>query len=515
MDDVGVQPQWQILADGAPRTSTGDGLSRRRLLLRVLAAAIVVVVAVTGASLLLARQIAEREAVAAAAQVSDLLAESVVQGALEDDLLSLDPAAATAARQRLDGVVRDRVLKAAGLVRVKVWDAQGRIVYSDETRLIGRTFPLEEEELQALSRPRLEAEVTDLDRPENELERGRGKLLEVYRPVWTPTGQPLLFETYTPYAQVTTRTGQLWRSFAGLLVSSLLLLVVLLVPVLWALLERLRRNRVERETLLQDAVDASARERQRIAATLHDGVVQELVATSYVVAAAAQRAQRAQSAQHGGSTGSDETAGTSEPNGTSAQLQEAAGAVRSSIAGLRSLLLDIYPPSLHDAGLATAVGDLAGSGRSQGMVVDLQLPDPHQSSGLDLAGERLVFQVAQETLRNAVSHSRAHHLSVHLRYEQDHVRLDVADDGVGFEPAAAQHAAEDGHFGLRLLPDLARQGGARLRLATAPRAGTRWRLEVPHLQTAPGNRSRSRRSSAPGSSSRGSVARGSSERFSS
>lgn len=459
--DVDVQPQWRVLADGTRRAAAGDGLSRRRLLVRVLTAAVVVVLVVAGASLLLARQIAEREAVSAAAQVSDLLAESVVQGALEDDLLSPDPAAAAAARQRLDTAVRDRVLSAAGLVRVKVWDARGRIVYSDEPRLIGRTFPLEEEEREALQRPRLEAEVTDLDRPENELERGRGKLLEVYRPVWTPSAQPLLFETYTRYAQVTTRTGQLWRSFAGLLLSSLLLLVVLLVPVLWALLDRLRRSQVQREALLQDAVDASSRERQRIAATLHDGVVQELVATSYAVAAAAQQAER---------SGTTPLAG---------QLQEAAATVRTSIAGLRSLLVDIYPPSLRSAGLATAVADLAGSVRSHGTALDLRLPDPRGSSGLDPAGERLVFRVAQEVLRNAVAHSGARHLSVHLRYEHDRVRLDVADDGSGFDPVTARHAAEQGHFGLRLLPDLASEGGAHLRLATAPGAGTRWILEVP------------------------------------
>ena len=45
--------------------------------------------------------------------------------------------------------------------------------------------------------------------------------------------------------------------------------------------------------LLQRAVDASTEERRRIAATLHDGVVQELAATSFAVAGAAERAARA------------------------------------------------------------------------------------------------------------------------------------------------------------------------------------------------------------------------------
>lgn len=41
--------------------------------------------------------------------------------------------------------------------------------------------------------------------------QGQGKLLEVYRPVWTPDDDPLLFETYAPYDDVTTSAGQLWR----------------------------------------------------------------------------------------------------------------------------------------------------------------------------------------------------------------------------------------------------------------------------------------------------------------
>ena len=51
--------------------------------------------------------------------------------------------------------------------------------------------------------PTTHAEVSDLTRPENRYETGGGKLLEVYRPVWTPSGQPLLFETYMPYDSVT------------------------------------------------------------------------------------------------------------------------------------------------------------------------------------------------------------------------------------------------------------------------------------------------------------------------
>ena len=45
--------------------------------------------------------------------------------------------------------------------------------------------------------------------------------------MWTPSGQPLLFETYFHYDDAVARSGQLWRGFAGVTLSSILLLVAL------------------------------------------------------------------------------------------------------------------------------------------------------------------------------------------------------------------------------------------------------------------------------------------------
>jgi two-component system NarL family sensor kinase len=448
---------WTTLATGDPDQPSKRELSAARVMLQVGLVAALVIALVAGGSVILARRTAEREAVNGATQATDLLADAVVQPALEDALLSASPAAATA---RLDRVVRNQVL-GQSVVRVKLWSPQGRIVYSDEPRLIGKTFALGAEERGALITPTTQAEVTQLQRPENQYERGRGKLLEVYRPVWTPSGQPLLFETYTRYQAVAARTTQLWRGFAGIMVSSLLLLVILLLPVLWALLDRLRRGQRQRESLLQHAVDASTEERQRIAGTLHDGVVQELAATSFAVTAAADQADALGQPQ------------------LAERIRVAAGTVRTSIGGLRSLLVDIYPPSLRAAGLVAALADLAAAARSRDVDVRLDLPDTATALGLDARGERLIFRVAQECLRNVARHAAASSVDVRLRTEGTAVVLEVADDGTGFDLDAARDAAREGHLGLRLLPDLATQSRAVLRVATAPGAGTRWRLEVP------------------------------------
>ena len=431
-------------------------LGARRVIIRLVAGIVIVLVAVTIGGSLAARRLAEREAVSDSASTADVLAETLVQPALTDALLAGDEAA----QRTFDELVRDRVLS-DDVVRVKIWSPQGEVLYADQAELIGRTFPLGAVEREVLREPRTVAEISDLDRAENALDRDAGdKLVEVYRPVWTASGQEALFEIYAPYDQVSQRTGQLWRGFAGVTMSSLLLFVVLVAPLLWHLLSRARRDQRQRERLLERAVDASNTERRRIAATLHDGPVQDLAAASFVVA---------------GATAQAESMGRT---ALAEDLRGVAGSVRMSIRALRTLLVDIYPPSLTQAGLAVALTDLAQTVRAPGLQVEVE---PVSDIELDLLPdqERLVYRVAQETLRNAAKHATPCTVRVSLERQGDDVVLDVVDDGRGFDAENALTDPPQGHFGLQLLAELAATDGGTLQVASAPGHGTRWRLQVP------------------------------------
>jgi len=420
---------------------------------QVIAAALVVVSAVALAGVVGSRRLAEAEAVNDAAKTANVLAEAVAQPALSEALLTSDAAAVAA----MDQVVRQHVLSKT-IVRVKIWDPTGRILYSDAIPLIGERFPLGEEERGVLTHPQTRADVSDLTAPENRLERGYGKMLEVYRPIWTPSGKPVLFEIYAPYDDVTKRTGTLWAGFAGVTLTSLLLLVVLLMPVMWRLLHRLKQSQAQREALLQRAIEASTEERRRIAGALHDGVVQDLAGASFAVAGGAERAS---------SLGQPDLA---------EELRDAAGTVRASIGGLRSLLLDIYPPSLASAGLEAALTDLVYTLRSRGTAVILELAP---ETGLDAAGERLVFRVARECLNNIVQHAGATSVQVRLERAERHVVMEIIDNGVGFDAARLLANPKEGHFGLRVLGDTVADAGGELLLSSAPGVGTSWQLRIP------------------------------------
>ena len=187
-------------------------------------------------------------------------------------------------------------------------------------------------------------------------------------------------------------------------------------------------------------------------------MVQDLAATSFTVAGAAERAI---------SLGQPDLAD---------ELRTAAGTVRTSIGGLRSLLVDIYPPSLATAGLEAALTDLVTTLRSRGISVVLELAP---QIGLDTAGERLVFRVAQECFNNIARHAAATNVQVRLERREEYAVMEINDNGVGFDaPDLLAHPAE-GHFGLRVLGDVVADAGGELLLASAPGAGTRWQLRIP------------------------------------
>jgi signal transduction histidine kinase len=455
-----------VLADGSePGDAPVRSLTRRRVIARFLAvnAATFVVLAALGVALSFAA--ARREAILDAARATNILAESVLQVSdVPSGLTADDPAQRALARTAIDKIIRQRVLS-DDVVRVKIWAADGTIVYSDEANLIERRFVLDDEEKEAIEKHLSDAAISDLAGPENIYERGQGTLLEVYRPIWTPEGETLLFETYSRYSRVSERAQEIFTTFTPVTLGTALLLSLAQWPLIRWTMGQLELVRREREQLLERALAAADEERRRIAANLHDGVVQDLTGASLVVAAAAAGARR---------TGADALAH---------EISDAAATVRESLRSLRSTLVSIYPPALRQAGLAGALTDLVAPLRARGTEVVLDIPE---DVDLPPAIESLLFRVAQEAVRNASKHASARNLALTVDVDRGArtAGLDVVDDGHGFDLPPADRLAEpterdDGsHLGFALLADLARSAGARLEVSSAAGAGTSVRLEV-------------------------------------
>jgi len=410
------------------------------------------VLAVLGVGALLAlRSLGHTEALRDARQFATLAGQGIVEPAIVPGLLHGDSAAIAG----VDRIVQERVL-GERVVRVKLWARDGRVLYSDEPRLIGSRYPLDDAKLDVLRTGRTQAELSDLSGPENRFEQGQGSLYEVYLPVRAPDGTPLLFETYQRTSAVASTGRRIWMPFAGLMLASLVLLWLVQVPLAWRLDRRLRRTQEGREALLVHAVEASTDERRRIAAELHDGPVQDLAGLSYSLSAAAQTE---------GSPTARET------------LDRAAAGTRDSMRHLRSLLVEIHPPNLRASGLEAALTDLLAPLAARGMGTELTV-DP--AIDLDDEAERVVYRAAAEALRNVQRHARASRVRVAVTTNGDHVLLEVADDGAGFAPGERERRREEGHVGLSLLEELAARAGGRVDVRSAPGEGTTFALELPY-----------------------------------
>lgn len=380
-------------------------------------------------------------------------AGQLVESSLGDGLLAGKPGAVGA----VDDVVVARVLSSS-IVRVKIWSADGRVLYSDDPAQIGGKYELDPGQLRLLRDGGAKVEVSSLDRPENALDRGQGDLIEAYTRIRTPSGTPVLFEIYQRFGSVTASARRLLGALAPPILGALGLIVLIQVPLLWSLTRRLQRGYEEREALLGNAIAASARERRRVASYLHDGPVQEIAGLAFSLSPLADGAA---------ARGAKEE---------STLLQTTIERLRGTVRDLRALLVELHPPHLAAAGLEAAIADLVSPLEAGGVAVELAIDGADR---LDREQEALVYRVAQEAVRNVIAYAQARSVLVELSVDAGAARLVVSDDGRGFDAEVRERRLAEGHLGLSLVEELAQEAGGNLRVTSREGAGTRVELEVP------------------------------------
>jgi two-component system NarL family sensor kinase len=458
---TGAPEPSSLSAAGFEERSNARRVERRRRWLRALTSP-VALFAITGlvaatvlavGEVLVTRHQAADESLRNARDVTRVLAATLATK-LDDKLVRGEPAAIA----RLDNAVRAGVL-VRPVVRLKIWAPNGRILYSDEHRLIGSTYPLGKDDVAALRSGGLASDVSDLSRPENRFERNYGRLLQVYMGVTTRSHHRLLLETYNEYAALARERRQLLSSFAPVTLGGLALLWLVQLPLAASLARRLRRRREENELLLLRALDATESERRRIAADLHDSVVQDLLGISYGLHAAAERSDSAT------------------PNENRQAFRTSAGQVRENLRQLRTLLVKVYPASLAATGLAPAIEQIAMAPLSEtGVRARLDI-DPQLELHID--AEELIFRTAQEAIRNVSAHAQATEVEVILRRAGRNAELTISDNGVGFDAHTIVRRRHEHHFGLEMLADRAGRLGGTLSMQGSPGGGTTLILVVP------------------------------------
>jgi signal transduction histidine kinase len=126
---------------------------------------------------------------------------------------------------------------------------------------------------------------------------------------------------------------------------------------------------------------------------------------------------------------------TSDPAGARDQLTAATTELQDVVADVRRLVHDLRPPALDDLGLVGALRQLAGRDDGLGVSVEADGLPASGASGLPAAVEVAAYRIAGEALTNVRRHAAATRCRVRLAVEDDALVVEVADDGVGVDPA--------------------------------------------------------------------------------
>jgi two-component system NarL family sensor kinase len=396
----------------------------------------------------IAGNVAQAEAVAEARNTTEVLANSVAKPAIDERLLKARPGALDRfLRLTRQGLLVDNPTT----VRINLWLADGTLLFTTQLGgLSSERYDLGDDRRRVLREGGTGYEVAEPSDPENVGSDPDRKLVRVYTPI-TVTGTDLLFEAYFSLDRIEQRREEILAPFRWITIGSLAGLLIIVTPILWLLTRRLTRAGEERERLLVHAVDASDAERRRIARDLHDGVVQDIAGTTFSVTALARD--------------------PAVPEAARQTLDGAGDSLRDSLRALRSLLAEIHPPDLHADGLEPALNDLVAPAVNAGIHASVDV------SGVDGASDAavaLVWRVAQEAVRNALRHSRAATVVVTVRSVDSRLRLEVVDDGIGFDPAVS----DPDRYGLKGLRSLVKDIGGEIDVISAAGAGTTVRMEV-------------------------------------
>ncbi len=221
-----------------------------------------------------------------------------------------------------------------------------------------------------------------------------------------------------------------------------------------------QRKQAQAELSRRTAQVATLKERQRIAADMHDGLAQTLSYLGYQI---------------------DEVADLTGNNGNSDLLRQhhrirqiidqASRDVRHSIASLQE---EPQPRRSLQTHLKNIISQLNANGGPPvtlhtTLTADMFLPSGHIEQ---------VNRVVQEGLLNALNHARANHITVDLHQTDGDIHIAIEDNGQGFDPNQPPADNRD-HFGLKIMRARAARIDGRVTIDSSPGHGTKLLLSWP------------------------------------
>lgn len=215
---------------------------------------------------------------------------------------------------------------------------------------------------------------------------------------------------------------------------------------------------LENARLYQRAQAAAVfEERNRLARELHDSVTQQLFSMTLT-------AQAARAHLH------------KNPQRAAAQLERLQETATAALAEMRALIFQLRPPALRDQGLVAALQQHAQAmARREGIGVTLNVVgDDRLARGI----EQPLYRIVQEALNNVFKHANAQNVAITLEFTSERVRLQIVDDGQGFDLAATP-SGDGRHLGVLSMRERAAEIGGTMTIHSSLGGGTEVTVLVP------------------------------------
>ena len=207
--------------------------------------------------------------------------------------------------------------------------------------------------------------------------------------------------------------------------------------------------------MTSELVLTEQRERRRLATELHDYLAQLLVASKMKSKLVSNHIM---------------------PSGEKV-MQDLRELIDEALKYTRTLITDLSPTILYEAGLFAAIHWLGEQMERHGLTVRIE----QHGESVDMPDDKavMIFQTVRELLFNVVKHARVSEATVRLEQESGELRVTVQDEGAGFDISRQESHPAGGKYGLLSVRERLAALGGSCEITSAPGQGTRVLVRVP------------------------------------